>query len=183
MANAYQTGAMAAIIGLTIEDVEKITNEVSSDDCFVQIANDNSDGQTIISGYKKAVDKAIEKSLDCGAKKAILLEVSGPFHSKLMQEAIDPVRECLDSIEFENPSKPLISNVTAKSETDNFKELLIRQLTERVRWRESILFAKENGISKCIEIGSGKVLTGLVKRIDPSMELENINSLDFFKKS
>ena len=183
MANACQTeGAMAAIIGLSIEDIENILKEVGANDGIVQIANDNSDGQVIISGYKKAVDKVMEKSMDCGAKKAVLLEVSGPFHSELMQKAVDPIRECLDSIEFKKPSKPIISNVTAKAETDNFKELLIKQLTNRVRWRESILFAKENGVSKCIEIGSGKVLTGLVKRIDANMELENINSLEFFKK-
>lgn len=182
MSNAFPSGgAMAAILGLDIETVEKLVREVNSDDNFVQIANDNSDGQIIISGYKKAVDRAMEKSLNYGAKKTVLLEVSGPFHSELMKNAIDPIRECLEAIEFKNPSKPIISNVTAKAETNNFNELLIKQLTERVRWRESILFAKENDVSKCIEIGAGKVLTGLVKRIDPNMELENINSLEFFR--
>ncbi len=182
MSNAFPSGgAMAAILGLDIKKVEKLIKEVNSDDSFVQVANDNSDGQVIISGYKKAVDRAMEKSLDYGAKKAVLLEVSGPFHSELMKNAIDPICECLESIAFKNPSKPIISNVTAKAENDNFKALLIKQLTERVRWRESILFARENGVSKFTEIGSGKVLTGLIKRIDPNMKLENINSLEFFK--
>lgn len=183
MGNACAGGAMGAILGLDIETVEKITEEICTKDGFVQIANDNAVGQFIVSGYKEAVDKVMEKALDCGAKKTVLLEVSGPFHSKLMENAVNPVRECLNAIEFKSPSRPIISNVTAKAENSNFKELLLKQLVERVRWRESILFAKEHGVSKCIEIGSGKVLTGLVKRIDAGITLENINSLESFKKN
>ncbi len=182
MSNAFPLGgAMAAIIGLKIQELKKIVSEVHSIKPFVQIANDNSDSQTIISGNKESVDLVISNSLKNGAKKTILLGVSGPFHSKLMEKAITPIKECLDSIDFKKPSKPIITNVTAKAETDSFKELLLRQIVEPVRWRESILFAKDNGITKCVEIGAGSVLTGLVKRITTDVKIENVNSIDFFR--
>jgi [acyl-carrier-protein] S-malonyltransferase len=120
----------------------------------------------------------MEKSVDRGAKKTVLLDVSGPFHCKLMQDAVAPLTDVLDSIDFREPAKPIISNVTAEAERGNFKELLQKQIVSPVRWRESILFASKNCISKCIEIGSGRVLTGLVKRIVPGMETICVNSID-----
>jgi [acyl-carrier-protein] S-malonyltransferase len=125
----------------------------------------------------KAVEKAISESVNYNAKKAIALEVSGPFHCELMNDAVTPLSEALAETTFKDPIKPIISNITAKAETGDFKELLIKQLTGMVRWRESILFAQKNGVSRCIEIGAGKVLTGLVKRIAGDMKTFNVNTL------
>jgi [acyl-carrier-protein] S-malonyltransferase len=121
---------------------------------------------------------AMKKAADGGAKKTVMLDVSGPFHSKLMQNAVSSLSEALESVVFKKPAKPLIANVTARAEVDNFKELLQKQIVSPVRWRESVLFASENGVSKCVEIGAGSVLTGLVKRTVKNMELVNINSLE-----
>ena len=171
-------GAMAAIIGLSMDDVEKIVNEINSDSSLVQIGNDNSPRQIIISGHENAIEQAMTAAQNVGAKRALKLEVSGPFHSTLMEKAVEPLREILNSVEFKTPSKPIITNVTAKAETEGFKDILIKQLTSRVRWTETIQFAKNNGVNKCVEIGPGRVLTGLVKQIEGDMETVNINSVD-----
>jgi [acyl-carrier-protein] S-malonyltransferase len=179
MARACPTeGAMAAIIGLDVETVEKVISESVSAGEILQISNDNSVGQIVVSGHKNAVKKAVENASSAGAKKTAFLEVSGPFHSKLMENAATELAEILENTNFERSSKPIISNVTAKAETENFQELLKRQIVERVRWRESVLFAEANGVSKCVEIGFGKVLAGLVKRISSGMELVNVNSVE-----
>ncbi len=179
MAEACPTGgAMAAILGLNIDQVEEIVREASSDTAKVQIANDNSVGQIVVSGHEEAVKKASEIAQNRGAKRAMILPVSGPFHSELMHPAVKILEEVLSDVEFKSPSKPIIANVTAQAETENFKELLLKQITGRVRWVESIRYAESQGVSKCIEVGSGKVLTGLVKRISPNMQLVNINSIE-----
>ena len=171
-------GAMAAILGLDINQVEEITKEAGSDTETVQIANDNSVGQIVVSGHAEAVKKAAEIAQSRGAKRAVMLPVSGPFHSELMQPAAKILEDILSDIEFKTPTRPIIANVTAKAETENFKELLLKQITSRVRWVESIRYAESQGVSKCIEIGAGRVLTGLVKRISPNMQLVNINSVE-----
>lgn len=171
-------GVMAAIIGLGMSDVEKIVNEVNSDRCSLQIGNDNSPRQIIISGHENAVEQAITAAQNAGARRALKLEVSGPFHSALMEKAVEPLRDILDSIEFQTPIKPIITNVTATAEKVGFKDLLIKQLTSRVRWTETIQFAKNSGVNKCIEIGPGRVLTGLIKQIESDIETININSVD-----
>jgi [acyl-carrier-protein] S-malonyltransferase len=168
-------GAMAAIIGMNIETLEKNVKECSSMDKIVQIANDNSPEQIVISGHKDAVKKVMKMAANV---RTVLLEVSGPFHSILMEKAAKEVAEALCGISFNPPAKPIISNVTAIAESNNFKDLLVKQITNRVRWRESILFAEANSVKKCIEIGPGKVLTGLVKRISPEINSINVNSLD-----
>jgi [acyl-carrier-protein] S-malonyltransferase len=173
-------GGMAAILGLDINSIQKVIDEISNRDDFLQIANDNAPGQIIISGYKHAIQKATEKLSKQGAK-TIMLEVSGPFHSELMQEAIHAVTDILNKTKFTNPLKPIISNVTANVEVDNFKDLLTKQIKGSVRWRESILFAKEHGVSKYVEIGSGKILTGLVKRILSEVETFNVNDVESLK--
>jgi [acyl-carrier-protein] S-malonyltransferase len=179
MANACPTaGAMAAIIGLNLETVEEIISEYNINNGVVQIATDNSIGQIVISGHKNLIQKAIEKASRANAKQTVLLDVSGPFHSKLMESAATEISLTLEKTHFNNPIKPIISNVTAQAETSNFKKLLMRQITERIRWRESILFAELNSVSQCVEIGSGKVLVGLVKRISPTMKTISINSLE-----
>lgn len=171
-------GAMAAILGLDLDQVEEITKEASSDTAKVQIANDNSIGQIVVSGHAEAVKKAAEIAQNCGAKRAVILPVSGPFHSELMQPAVKVLEEVLSDVEFKSPSKPIVANVTAKAETENFRELLLKQIKNRVRWVESIKYAESNGVSRCVEIGVGRVLTGLVKRISSNMQLVNINSLE-----
>jgi len=179
MAEACPTGgAMAAILGLDINQVEEIVKESSSDAVKVQIANDNSVGQIVVSGHEEAVKKAAEIAQSCGAKRAVILPVSGPFHSELMLPAVEILKEVLSDVEFKSPAKPIIANVTAKAETENFRELLLKQITGRVRWVESIRYAESQGVSKCVEVGAGRVLTGLVKRISPSMQLVNVNSLE-----
>ncbi|MBO4405277.1 MAG: ACP S-malonyltransferase [Alphaproteobacteria bacterium] len=187
MAEACPTGgAMAAILGLDINQVEQIVEEACGDSSpgsvKVQVANDNSVGQVVISGHEEAVRKSIEIAQSRGAKRAVVLPVSGPFHSELMQPAAEILKEVLCDVEFKTPSKPIIANVTAKAETENFKELLLKQITGRVRWVESIRYAESQGVSKCVEVGAGKVLTGLVKRISPSMQLVNINSVESFEQ-
>jgi [acyl-carrier-protein] S-malonyltransferase len=193
-----EDGSMAAIMGLNLDVVEKILAELGDDNFFVesksnmakktvlQVANDNSSGQVVISGHKAAVEKAMIKFRESGAKRTVLLDVSGPFHCELMEAAVEPLKETLDSVIFSSPIRPIISNVIAEAVSDNFKELLLRQLVFRVRWRESMMFAAENSVTKAVEIGSGKVLAGLMKRIVPSVECQSVNSLeaaeDFCKK-
>jgi [acyl-carrier-protein] S-malonyltransferase len=177
-----QTGAMAAILGLDTNELEPLLENENVDGSIVQLANDNCPGQIVVSGHRSAVEIVMKKSMEAGAKKAVLLEVSGPFHSKLMESAKAVLAETMDSIKFCNPARPIISNVTAKAEIGNFKELLLRQLTSRVRWRECIEFATKNGVAKAVEIGSGKVLTGLAKRIAPHIELYNVNSVESVEK-
>jgi len=175
MAKAYPTGgAMAAIIGLSIEKIEEIISTVND----VQIANDNSVGQVVISGSEDAVKTAMQSLKENGAKLVVPLSVSGAFHSKFMKPAEDPVKEILDATAFNNPTAPIIANVTAKAEGNNFKQLLIDQLTNRVRWRETIVFAHDNGVENFVEIGNGNVLTGLVKRTVKDVKMININSIE-----
>lgn len=175
MAKAYPTGgAMAAIIGLSIEKIEEIISTVND----VQIANDNSVGQVVISGSEDAVKTAMQSLKENGAKLVVPLSVSGAFHSKFMKPAEDPVKEILDATAFNNPTAPIIANVTAKAESNNFKQLLIDQLTNRVRWRETIVFAHDNGVENFVEIGNGNVLTGLVKRTVKDVKMININSIE-----
>ncbi|MDR1362055.1 MAG: ACP S-malonyltransferase [Holosporaceae bacterium] len=176
------TGAMAAIIGLEVDVLENLLETENTNESIVQVANDNCYGQVVISGHGKAVEKAMQKSLDMGAKKAILLDVSGPFHSRLMESALDALARAMEPLEFHNPVRPVISNVTAAGESGNFKELLLRQVTSMVRWRESIEFSLEHAVTRLVEIGSGRVLTGLAKRIAPDVECCSLGSPESIEK-
>ena len=179
MANACPTGgAMAAIIGLTTETLEEIISSSNFSDSKVQIANDNCVGQIVISGHESAVKLVVEKSLEANARTAVMLDVSGPFHSELMAEAIEPLTNALNTIEIKQPSKPIIANVTASAETENFKALLIKQITNRVRWRESLIYAHQHGVTNFVEVGPGKVLSGLAKRTISNANIANINSIE-----
>lgn len=179
MADACPSGgAMAAIIGLDIPEIEKIIAAVNSKKAVVQIANENSPKQTIISGHLEAVEAVMGKAQRAGAKRALKLEVSGPFHSVLMEKAVHPIKKALEALEFKESKRPIIVNVSAKAEKSGFPQLLIDQLTSKVRWTETIQFARHNGVSTCIEIGPSRVLTGLVKQIDSSIETINLNSCD-----
>jgi len=167
-------GAMAAFIGTDIKTVEKILEKVQSYG-ICDIANDNSDVQVVISGDLDAVEKAISLSKEYGIKRAIVLPVSAPFHCRLMQPAQSIMQEALDNLGFQKPLVPIVSNINAKSESDPIKlrENLINQVTGTVKWRETMLLANELGVQKITELGSGKVLTGIAKRM-----IENVNTLN-----
>lgn len=170
-------GAMAAIIGLEHEDVQAIC-KVASADGPVQIANDNGGGQLVISGAKAPVEKAAALATEKGAKRAILLPVSAPFHSTLMGPAADAMREALASVEMKTPAVPLIANVLASpvTDADEIRRLLVEQVTGQVRWRETVEWFGANAVSVLYEIGAGKVLTGLVRRIDKNITGTAVNS-------
>jgi [acyl-carrier-protein] S-malonyltransferase len=163
-------GAMAAIIGLDQAAVQAICDSVASlGSC--QIANDNGGGQLVISGEKAAVEKAAESAKEQKALRAILLPVSAPFHSRLMAPAADAMAEALAKVAAKNPLIPVIANVRAAAVTEasEIVKLLVEQVTGQVRWRETVEWFAANGVSSLYEIGSGKVLTGLVRRIDKSL--------------
>ena len=159
-------GAMAAIIGLEDGDVSSICAQ-AADGGVCQIANDNGGGQLVISGSRAQVEQAAELAKEKGAKRALMLPVSAPFHSALMQPAAEAMREALGRVEAKAPAVPLVANVLAEpiSDPDEIKTRLVEQVTGQVRWRESVAFMAENGISTVLEAGSGKVLTGLARRI------------------
>ncbi|MBG9768022.1 ACP S-malonyltransferase [Bacillus vallismortis] len=161
-------GAMAAILGMDAEALKQVTDKVTEEGHLVQLANLNSPGQIVISGTAKGVELASEQAKENGAKRAIPLEVSGPFHSELMKPAAEKLKEVLDSCDIQDAGVPVVSNVsadvmTAKAE---IKEKLIEQLYSPVRFEESINKLIEEGVTTFIEIGPGKVLSGLVKKVN-----------------
>ncbi len=164
---AVGVGAMAAIIGLEDGDVEAICASASTETETCQIANDNGGGQLVISGHKGAVDRACEAALEAGAKRAIPLTVSAPFHSALMQPAADAMATALSEVSINAPTVPLMANVTASatSDVESIRNNLVAQVTGRVRWRECVEQMGADGVTMAIEVGSGKVLTGLGRRI------------------
>ncbi|MCY0094489.1 ACP S-malonyltransferase [Hoeflea ulvae] len=172
-------GAMAAIIGLENEDVEAACAEARALGA-VQIANDNGGGQLVISGLKPAVEAAAANATARGAKRALMLSVSAPFHSSLMQPAADAMREALAGIAKSAPVVPVISNVRAApvSDPDEIAQLLVEQVTGQVRWRETVAWFAANGVDTLAEIGAGKVLTGLARRIDRSITGLNVGGPD-----
>ncbi len=169
-------GGMLAVLGSTVEVIEKIINE-NKDDFFVEIANDNSQGQLVLSGKNIDLEKLI-KVLKLNNIKNIKLPVSAPFHCKLMHRATEIMREEIEKINFNETNNSLISNVTAAEikNKDELKKLLIDQIEKRVRWRECILNMINKDVSHFIEIGPGKVLSGLIKRIDKNVKINTINS-------
>lgn len=160
-------GAMAALLGLEMPEVTALVGEVNGAD-IVAAANDNSFGQVVISGHKAAVEKAMALASERGAKRALLLPVSAPFHCALMQPAADVMQAALAAVAAQAPVVPLVANVTASAVTEpqRIKQLLVEQVTGMVRWRESVLFMRDQGVTDTIELGAGKVLAGLTKRID-----------------
>lgn len=163
-------GAMAAMLGLSFEDAEAVAAEAAEDQ-VCSAANDNADGQVVISGSKAAVERAAVLAKEKGAKRAMLLPVSAPFHCALMQPAADAMAEALAAVEMKAPSVPVVANVTASavSDPDEIRRLLVEQVTGMVRWRESVQYLAAQGVTELVEIGAGKVLTGLTRRIDKSI--------------
>tara|TARA_A100001015_G_scaffold141241_1_gene156756 strand:- start:22 stop:951 length:930 start_codon:yes stop_codon:yes gene_type:complete len=175
-------GAMAALIGTNIEMAVKVIDKVKHYG-VCDIANDNSQGQVVISGDILAVENAMKFSKDFGIKKAILLPVSAPFHCKLMRPAQIIMEEALNKLNFKTPLIPIISNVNVLPENnpDKLRKNLIDQVTGTVRWRETMEFAEKKGIKKIIELGSGKVLTGIAKRMIKDIVTINIENTEDFK--
>ncbi|MGM0948529.1 MAG: ACP S-malonyltransferase [Bacillota bacterium] len=161
-------GAMAAILGMDAEALKQVTDKVTEEGHLVQLANLNCPGQIVISGTAKGVELASERAKENGAKRAIPLEVSGPFHSELMKPAAEKLKEVLDSCDINDADVPVISNVSANVMTDKaeIKEKLIEQLYSPVRFEESINKLIAEGVTTFIEIGPGKVLSGLVKKVN-----------------
>lgn len=170
-------GAMAAIIGLEQANVEAICKEASTGGSC-QIANDNGGGQLVISGSKPAVEVAARLATEKGAKRALMLSVSAPFHSALMGPAADAMREALAGVAAKAPVVPLIANVRAApvSDPQEIVSLLVEQVTGQVRWRETVEWFAKNDVTTLYEVGSGKVLTGLARRIDKSVTGIAINT-------
>ena len=174
-------GGMVAVLGSNIEIIEEILKE-NNNKFFVQIANDNSEGQIVLSGKNQDLNKLIEV-LKLNNIKNIKLPVSAPFHCNLMSQATKIMKQELEKVTFQNSKNVLISNVTAEEifDKDKIKNLLIDQIENRVRWRESIINMTNKGVNHFIEIGPGKVLSGLVKRINKNVKINTINIEDDIK--
>ena len=168
-------GAMAAILGLEYNDVVDVSEDARRND-VCEVANDNDPSQVVVSGHKAAVERAIEIAKKKGAKRAVLLPVSAPFHCKLMAPASDIMATALSEIKILPPAVPIVTNVTARPTIDpnEIKGLLVEQVTGTVKWRESIFFMAKNGVTKTLEIGAGKALSGMVRRIDRSISTKSI---------
>jgi [acyl-carrier-protein] S-malonyltransferase len=175
-------GAMAAILGLEFGAVVKIATQAASDlyltGAVCQAANDNAGGQVVVSGTKTAVERAMELAKLAGAKRALLLTVSAPFHCALMQPAAVAMEEALKGVTIQAPKPPLVANIEAKAVTDPeaIRTDLVAQVTGTVRWRESVAYMSEHGVTRFIELGAGKVLTGLIKRIVEGATTINIGA-------
>ena len=180
-------GAMVALLGADFDLAEEIASAAAGDG-VCQVANDNGGGQLVISGSRAAVDRAIEISKERGVKRAMQLPVSAPFHCTLMQPAADEMAEALADVAIAEPIIPLVANVTAAavSDPDISRALLVEQVTKMVRWRESVLFMRDQGVDKLFELGTGKVLAGLTKRIDrdiKSVSVSGPHDIDEFFKA
>ena len=178
-------GAMAALLGLDADQAVKIANEASANGEICTVANDNGPGQAVVSGHKAAVERATVIAKEHGAKRAMLLPVSAPFHCPLMKPAADVMARALGEVVIKPPIVPVIANVTAATviDPDEIRRLLVEQVTGMVRWRESVLLMKEAGVTTLIEAGAGKVLTGLTKRIDGDLtgiSLQNPQDIEAF---
>jgi [acyl-carrier-protein] S-malonyltransferase len=172
-------GAMAALLGLDLAAAEAVAADAAEGD-VCEVANDNAPGQVVVSGSRAAVERAVEIARARGARRPMLLPVSAPFHCALMQPAADVMREALAEAGLETPSAPLLANVsvTLLHEPAAIRESLVRQVTGRVRWRETVASLSGRGVRTVIEIGAGKVLTGLAKRIDPALEAVAVGTPD-----
>lgn len=175
-------GAMAAVLGLDFDTVQAVAAE-GSEDQVCAAANDNDPAQVVISGHRAAVMRAVDIAKAKGAKRALMLPVSAPFHCSLMQPAADEMAEALSQVDLENPIVPVVGNVTARPESTAtlIRDHLVDQVTGRVRWRESVLWMAANGVTEIWEIGAGKALSGMVKRIDRSIATRPVGTPDEVK--
>ena len=173
-------GAMAALIGLDVDQALEVAGDASEDDQVCAAANDNAPGQVVVSGHRPAVERAIELAKELGAKRAMLLPVSAPFHCPLMKPAAAVMSEALAAVDVKSPAVPVIANVTASSviDPDEIRNLLVEQVTAMVRWRESVNLMTEAGVDTLVEAGAGKVLTGLAKRINKDLSAVSLQTPD-----
>ncbi len=169
-------GAMAAILGLSFEQVQQIA-EQAAEDGVCQAANDNDPSQVVVSGTKAAVERAIALAKEAGAKRALMLPVSAPFHCALMEPAKEVMAQALADVSIKAPAVPVVVNVRAEGVTDPqlLRNFLIEQVTGSVRWRESVLWMAEQGVTEMWEIGAGKALSGMIRRIDRTIATKAIN--------
>ena len=180
-------GAMAALLGADLAKADAIAQEAAQGEVCAT-ANDNGGDQVVVSGHRAAIERAIEIAGKQGVKRAILLPVSAPFHCSLMQPAADEMAEALAAVSMSDPVVPLIGNVKAAAtmDADEIRRLLVDQVTGMVRWRECMLYAKEQGVARVVELGAGKVLAGLARRIDREFEtvsLQGPADIEAFLKS
>ena len=170
---------MAALLGLDFLTVQAIAAEAAGDG-VCQAANDNDPAQVVISGTKASVERAVELAKEKGARRALLLPVSAPFHCSLMQPAADVMAQALAEADIEKPVVPLVANVRAEpvSDPDTIRELLIEQVTGSVRWRESVMWMADHDVTEFWELGAGKALTGMIRRIAKEAETRAIGTPD-----
>ena len=176
-------GAMAAILGLDLDAVRAVAEEAAQGE-VCQAANDNDPTQVVVSGAKAAVERAAEIAKENGAKRAVMLPVSAPFHCALMQPAADVMANALANIEIKTPSVPLIANVRAQAVTDPdmIRQLLVEQVTGSVRWRESVQYMAAQGVTEVWEIGAGKALSGMIRKIDRGIVSKAVGSPEDVQK-
>jgi len=172
-------GAMAALIGLDLDAAREVA-EAAAEDQVCAPANDNAPGQVVLSGHRTAVERAVEIAAERGARRAIMLPVSAPFHCSLMAPAAEVMAEALAEVDMQLPSLTLIANVTAAPvvDPDSIRGFLVEQVTAMVRWRESVLRMKEEGVETLVELGTGKILSGLIRRIDRDLQVANAGTPD-----
>ncbi|WP_424940224.1 ACP S-malonyltransferase [Aliiroseovarius sp. S253] len=175
-------GAMAALLGLDFDTAAEVASEAAHEQ-ICQAANDNDPAQVVVSGHKEAVERAVEIAKGKGARRAVLLPVSAPFHCALMQPAAEVMAEALVHVEMNAPAVPLVANVRAAEVADPalIRSLLVEQVTGSVRWRESVAWMAEHGVNEIWEIGAGKALSGMIKRIDKSVATRAIGTPDDVK--
>ena len=170
-------GAMAALLGLDFEAARAVAEEAAQGE-VCQAANDNDPAQVVVSGHKAAVERAVEIAKDKGARRAMLLPVSAPFHSALMQPAAQVMQDALAEVEMQAPVVPVVANVLAEAVDDpsRLKALLVEQVTGSVRWRESVAWMSAAGVTETWEIGAGKALSGMIRRIDKEITVRNVGT-------
>jgi len=170
-------GAMAALLGLELEPAQEVAAAAAEGEVCAA-ANDNAPGQVVVSGHKAAVERAIKLGAERGARRSILLPVSAPFHCALMAPAAREMEEALTSVAMAPPAVPLVANVTAApvQDPETIRRLLVEQVTGLVRWRESVLLMKSEGVDSVVEVGAGRVLSGLAKRIDRDLAATSVGT-------
>ncbi|TNC73420.1 ACP S-malonyltransferase [Rubellimicrobium roseum] len=171
-------GAMAALLGLDFEAATQVAQEAQAEGGVCQAANDNDPAQVVVSGTREAVERAVSIAKGRGAKRALLLPVSAPFHSALMQPAAQAMAEALAAVEIRDPQVPLVANVIAGPIQDGalIRDLLVRQVTGSVRWRESVAWMAQAGVTEAWEIGAGKALSGMIRRTAPGISVRNVGT-------
>ncbi len=172
-------GGMAAVLGVSFKDIDALVEACNDERNLCVAANDNSDGQVVLSGHTAAIEKAVEIASEFGAKRCVRLPVSAPFHSPLMQPAAEAMARAFMQVESSDAQIPLIANVLAAPITDHKQIIknLIEQVTGTVRWRETVIFMKEQGVTDIIELGTGKVLSGIVKRSQKDINSASVGSV------